>query len=259
LSPSLKTAHEIGINDPEECLVWMAHTLICYLFIVVAHVPDYSHYLFKTQPDARGVYRWHKYVLQILQMRYPQPGKHWVLKTPAHMQYLETLIETYPDCIIVWNHRQLNQTLPSTCSLMTHFQTVTSKYVDYKTIGEIVGEAGPIWLNSAVEAHKKYPNNFHDLQFEDLVKDPIGAMKAIYTRYDMKWDGEVQRALETKFKQMPRHKHGEHKYSMEMFGLNNEQISGNCQEYVDTYTRKKGVVSPSKAAAAQDATLVEDS
>jgi hypothetical protein len=273
LSPSLKTAHEIGINDPEECLAWLSHTLICYLFCVVVNVPDYGRYLFEDKPNVRGAYRYHKYVLQILQMRYPEPAnKHWVLKTPAHLQFIEELLEIYPDAIIVWNHRRLDQTLPSTCSLITHFQICTSKFVDYKSIGELVTTGAPVWLNNAFQARKKYPDSFYDLYFEDLVKDPIRAMQDIYTRFDLKWDDTVKNAMEARFKAMPRNKHGEHKYSMEEFGLDQDTLNRSCAEYLEGFNKKfkAGVApaspsapSPTKSASSErlssDAADVEDS
>jgi hypothetical protein len=262
LSPSLKHVHEIGIDQPEECLAWMAHTMICYLFVVIAHMPDYFRCLFDSSIDVRGVYRYHHYVLKILQTRYPEPAsKHWVLKTPVHLQHLDHLLKEYPDAIVVWNHRKLNQTIPSSCSLLTHFQAVTSQSVDYHSIGELIGQAAPVWLNNAVAVRKQHGDRIYDLQFDDLVKDPIQAMKNIYDRFDLKWDDSVRGAMEAKFKSMPRNKHGEHKYSMEMFGLDEQVITGRCREYVETFY-PKGVSKPSPVVpskSTEDAVAVEDS
>ena len=51
-----------------------------------------------------ATYRWHSHFLQHMQSGYA--GQRWVLKTPSHLAYLETLLNQYPDASIVWTHRQ---------------------------------------------------------------------------------------------------------------------------------------------------------
>ena len=73
------------------------------------HVPNYTRALYNH--DFRSVYREHRAFLQQLQHRYR--ADRWVLKTPAHMQWLDALFAIYPDALMVQCHRDPAKVLAS--------------------------------------------------------------------------------------------------------------------------------------------------
>jgi len=265
--PTLKTVHEFGIDEPEECVIFMGPTLINYFFVLLTQLPGYFDYMYasSTREQMPGVYRYHKYILQILQTRYPAKDKvgndkHWVLKTPVHLAFIDFLLEMYPDARIVWNHRELTSAISSTASLIKHFQMLTQDKIDRKEIGHWTMKGAQLWLNRAVEIRKKHEKNFYDLDFDELIDDPVAAMKRIYTRFDMKWNDDVENAMKNTYKNMPRNKHGAHKYSMEMFGLTQEKMQEACAPYYEFLkTVKQNRVSASVGSSSSSSVDSSDS
>jgi len=255
LVPDLKKVHDFGIDDPEECIVWMGQTFICYLFVVLVNMPGYWEFLYSQNTDMEGVYRYHKYILQILEHRFPQPrtdgkgNKRWVLKSPAHLPYIDFLLQMYPDAQIVWNHRDVVSAFASSCSLVKHFQMLSHEKVDRKAIGQHVLTSSQVWLNRALEARRKYPDNFYDLRFDDLIKDPVEAVHKVYDRFGYDWTPDVEKALRAKYADMPRNKHGEHKYTLAQYGLTTETLESKLAPYYQFLAQlKEGKVEEGKSS-----------
>jgi len=255
LVPDLKKVHDFGIDDPEECVVWMGQTLISYLFVVLVNMPGYWEFLYSSNTDMEGVYRYHKYVLQILEHRFPQKTpdgknpKRWVLKSPVHLPYIDFLVQMYPDAQIIWNHRDVQSAVASSCSLVKHFQCLSHAKVDRKAIGQHVLSSAEVWLTRALEARRKYPQNFYDLRFDDLIKDPVEAVHKVYERYNYDWTPDVEKAIRAKYADMPRNKHGEHKYTLAQYGITPETLESKLAPYYKFLAQlKEGKVEEGKGS-----------
>ncbi|CAF5032993.1 unnamed protein product, partial [Rotaria sp. Silwood1] len=57
-------------------------------------------------------YEYHKTFLQMLN-DVDTPRSHWLLKSPIHMFFLDTLLRHYPSASFIMTHRRLNEVLPS--------------------------------------------------------------------------------------------------------------------------------------------------
>ena len=46
--------------------------------------------------------------------------KRFLLKSPTHLFHVETLLDTFPDAQLVFTHRRLTETVPSSVSLLAY-------------------------------------------------------------------------------------------------------------------------------------------
>lgn len=239
--PGLKKVHEMSVDHPEECLVFMQPAVINFLHLVFNFLPNFYNYYKKPDLDMIGVYRFHKYVLQILQSRYPEKlegeDKQWVLKTPAHLPFLDALLQIYPDACIVWTHRDLNEAIPSTASLCRHFQMLTQETINRSEIGKHAVDLMALWLNRATETRNnpKYEKNFCDIAYADLVKNPLGTVEKVYSHFGLSFPEQTKAAVKSCKDRMPRAAHGVHKYSLAQFDMTTEDINEACKPYLDKY------------------------
>jgi len=238
--PHLQAVHEFGLNQSEEDMVLMDYTLINFFNNVLFNAPNYAQWLYSEDLDMSGVFRFHQFCLQILQHRYPHnKAKQWVLKAPVHLAYVETIFELYPDALIIWCHRDLNKVIASTASLIQHFRSVFSGRVDKRALGQFCLDTFEFWLKRGESARAKYPDRFCDQNYEDLINDPIGSMKQVYLHFNSPFTPEIETSMNQLLKEKPKGKHGEHKYSLEQFGLTSADVQGRFKGYTAKYLAPK--------------------
>lgn len=234
LVPNLTGMHPLEAELPEECIMGMAISFDSILFELKYHVPSYRKWC--DQNDKSVPYREHKMILQYLQKN--TPTKKWLLKTPAHIANLPYLIETYPDAMIVQTHRDVKKSIPSMASMGYNVRKAFGKKTDKKQIGE---EAVDTWskrLDKGLAYRSNLPektSRFFDLDFADLMKNPMGSIKKIYGYFDLQLTKNTLQRMESFLKNNPRGKRGSHNYSLKEFGLSRDCLDRVFQQYNDRF------------------------
>ncbi|CAF3725699.1 unnamed protein product [Rotaria sp. Silwood1] len=148
------------------------------------------------------IYDYHKTVLQMLHDVDP-PRIHWLLKSPVHTFWLNNLMKYYPQASLIMSHRRLNEVLPSSCRIALALSNVHFKEDDLdsmKTVIEQTSAIIDIWIERIIEFRLQQPppENVFDIQYEDLLKDPIGTVRRIYDRFDfLQWSDEFEKSMHT--------------------------------------------------------------
>ena len=216
LAPAFKAIHLTGAELPQECLPIMSHAFMSDEFETLFDVRSYQEWLEKT--DMRPAYACHKEFLQHLQVRLP--ARRWVLKAPAHMLTIHTLFETYPDARIVQTHREPLDVIASTTSLMLVLRNVFSDHTNPALLGR---ENFRFWgdmLDYFVEARDKYPaGRFFDLDYREIVQDPIGAVRRLYAHFGDELTPAAEANMRDFLAKNPKDKHGAHHYTLAQFGI----------------------------------------
>src|SRR5215510_2269741 len=177
LAPHFQALHPLSATGPEECVFLFQHTFMSVVFEAYGEVPDYITWLL--QQDLTPAYRYYQQQLQVLQWRWP--GDHWVLKSPHHLFFLDVLLTVFPDACVVQTHRAPATALASLCSLMATTRSLYSQCVAAQRLGAQClatwGTALDRMLSVRAAAD---PARFYDLQYEDLLADPMEAVPRIY-------------------------------------------------------------------------------
>ncbi len=222
IAPRLARAHKLNATGPEECLWLIEHTFADFIFELRANIPSYSKWLAEHEADAV----WYRYYRRQLQMLgWKCRGSHWVCKAPRHLPGLSGLLSVFPNARIVQMHRDAESVLPSICSLCEITRSAASDVVDRAAIGthwhQRLLEVGRRSVEVRAAANAK---QFLDVQYDDLVADPIGTVQRIYEYHCYDYSDEFENRMKRWLPDNQRHKHGTHRYSLREYGLDAETV-----------------------------------
>ena len=129
--------------------------------------------------DMVSAYRYHERVLKLLQWRFP--ARPWRLKSPAHMDSIEALVEVYPDARFVMTHRDITQVIPSLVSLFD----ATSELLRTGPLAPDFAANQAAYWERAMRRTLAYrdaghEDRFFDIGFAEMRPDPIPAIERLY-------------------------------------------------------------------------------
>jgi hypothetical protein len=220
-NPELAGLHYSDAASHEECWRLLQQAGTSVAFETQAHVPAYSRWL--QDADWGPAYRRHRRLLQLIGLN--EPGKRWVLKNPSHLIALDTLLEVHPDAVVVVTHRDPVTCVASMCSLAEASTRGTSTTF----VGETIGRTQLDLLGREYDAYRKaradHPDGFVDVDYADLVADPVGTVEGVYAAAGLPWAEEVRSAVAAELAESrsgaraPRHH-----YALEDYGLTEAQV-----------------------------------
>ncbi|MBT8463950.1 MAG: sulfotransferase, partial [Deltaproteobacteria bacterium] len=140
----------------------------------------------------------------------------------------------YPDARIIFTHRDPAKTVPSLASLFYVIRGMASDSIDPIALGrqQMSWWADSLDLATAVrKQHSDKSDQFMDIQFEEVVADPVAALGRAYERFGIPWSSDVEKRMRSFLDRNPRGKHGSHDYEIEDFGLTLDEIRGRFERY----------------------------
>lgn len=231
LNPELRHVHDHGPRLPEECVLALGADLRSWGLSSTVRLDGYSKWL-ATQ-DLGPSYREYRRVLRLLDER---DGRRFVLKAPAHTAELRTLVDTFPGAIVVHLHRDVVETISSGASLFAVFRSTYSDHVDPVDVGCFLTDQTELWFRRAAE-HRADPATagatFVDVEFTDLVADPVSVIADIYAAADLDPPADPSAFVDDYHRSSPRHEHGTHRYTADDFGLDVEAIRARFADISD--------------------------
>lgn len=230
--PGLKAIHLLEADGPEECRHLFLQSFLDHTFDSNATIPSYTKY-FEAQ-DMRPAYERHRDVLKLIGS--PTPERRWVLKYPAHMRELDTLLDVYPDACIVQTHRDPVKVLPSVCSLVTGWRSLYEGSADATAIGAWQLEMYASMIEHAMDVRaRSNPAQFYDFSFRELIADPVAAIERMYAYFGIEASPEGSARMRAWITANPQGKHGGHKYTLELFGLAEGEIRARFARYAERF------------------------
>ncbi len=228
LDPSLKAIHLMSADGPEECRQLLQESFTDDTFECNATIPSYSEWY--AQRDMRPSYARHRDLLRLIGST--DADRRWVLKYPAHMRHLRTVMETYPDACFVQTHRDPARVLPSLCSLITGWRGIYEDGPDPRAIGQWQLDQWSQTMRENLEIRGATDSTrFFDLHFRELVSDPIASIRRMYTHFGSELSAEAEQSMRRWHEDNPQGKHGEHRYEPEVFGLTRQVMAERFELY----------------------------
>lgn len=230
LAPDFFAIHPVEAEAPEEEVILLDHTFLSTVAESVLHVPSFAAWL--EQQDQTPAYRYLAKMLQLLQWQ--ARGDRWILKTPHHLEWLDTLLAVFPDARIVQTHRDPVKTLASFCSMIAHGRGVFSDEVDPHEVGAHWSRKTRRQVDRAMaarDASAAQGGGFLDVSYYDLMADPMAQVQRIYDFIGRPLDERVRGLMLASRQANPQHKHGEHRYRLEDFGLDRDQVEAGFASY----------------------------
>ena len=223
-APQLKTVHALDADSPEECTCLFFNTFVNPAFFLFGDVPGYIAWL---RGRGRELLPWayeeYRTYLQVLQHQGRRAA--WVLKSPVHAFALDALLQVFPDACVVQTHRDMNEVLPSACSLFAIMQGLYSDDVDGRRLGPTVAESLRMHLDSYAEKARELDvSRVLDMSYRSLVTDPAGTVRTIYHHFGLEMGEAMEQGMHRWLVENPANKHGIHRYDLEQFGLTGQDV-----------------------------------
>jgi len=230
--PQIAAIHFEEADSPTECQFLMTPSFCSQVYESQADIPGYREW-FLHKADYLPAFRFHKRYLQMLQAN---TGGRWTLKNPWHPLYLPALKEVYPDAQLVMTHRDPADVLGSIGSLIENVRKIYSDDVDLETIGQQFVETFQIMIERQDAFRAQHGQDaIYDVQYADVMKDPIGQVRGIYDHFGEPFTAEAEAAMHAYMDANPKGKHGKHEYSLERYGLSREGVHKTFGGYIERY------------------------
>jgi hypothetical protein len=217
--PAYQAMHEMGAQIPTECGDITCHAFIGDRLPALHQVPTYAGSI--ADADMRPAYQIHKQILQILQFKVRR--ERWLLKAPAHMNWLPTLFDTYPDARVIQTHRDPLQIMGSTVSLISAILWMRTKTVDPEGVKLAFGPAyyEPQLYNVMRQRDEGIipADQFFDVRFQDMMDAPFETIRGAYDYFGWDYTSEAESRMRAYLEHKPRGKFGKHFYSFDDLGL----------------------------------------
>ena len=233
--PKMKMLYFQTATGATECQDLLGMEFRTSHFDGMAHVPTYTDWVIDC--DMVPAYRYHHRTLKLLQSRCPP--RLWHLKTPVHMLSLDALDAVYPDAVFLWTHRDPAEVLGSVCSLIAYCRSWVSDRDDSSQVGEQQLEIWSEAIRRAMAFRDKVgEERFGDVFFDDLNRDPVGAVERAYSEIGITLGDDGRRAMADWASGHHRGDRGTHEYSLDEFGLGEQAVRDRFSFYLDRFGPK---------------------
>lgn len=238
-APALHAIHPTDALEADEEIVFLADAFLSHVPEASCDVPIYRAWLDRQDftPAYRHLYR----MLQLLQWQKRRRGevaRRWVLKTPAHLGYLDTLFATFPDAHVVQMHRNPLDTIASGASLNTTLWRLYSDAVDPAVVARQWLER-MAWATrrglAARAAMSDAERRFTDVGYRAALTDPLAEVARIGSATDLAPDRAASDAMERWLDAEARKSARPHRYSIADFGLAEATVRDAFGDYLERF------------------------
>ncbi|MFK8050021.1 MAG: sulfotransferase [Halioglobus sp.] len=232
MSPQIASVHPLGAHEVEEEVGLIQHGFSSQLFEIQAKIPSFAEWLMiHSQLDA------YEYMVTLLKVvswfRKDPPDKTWVLKTPQHMQDLDSLIHVFPDAKLVCSHRDPVKAVGSACSMTWNSIVRDTDRVSPQAVGRDWLEKTERMLKKTQQVRQEMipQENQYDVLYADIGEDWQKAVAGIYDFLQRDFCDQAKADMQQWVDGNKQHKHGQHKYRLEDFGLSSSQVDDRLSFY----------------------------
>ncbi len=231
LAPDFFAIHPVEAAAPEEDVLLLDYTFSSTVPEATLRVPTYSKWV--EEHDQVPAYRYMRTLLRILLRQ--RPGEFWVLKTPHHLEFMDTLFAVFPGTRVIQTHRDPFSAVTSFCSMVSHGRGVFSDTVDPVEVGTHWSRKIHRMITRAMESRSRLPaDRFLDVSYYDLVANPLNEIERVYRFLGRPLDGRTEEAIHKTLAQNTKDRYGRHKYNLESFGL----TAGTIEELFSAYMKR---------------------
>jgi hypothetical protein len=212
----------MSATRPEQCNLLNDWSFINQAWMASFDIPAYREWFLDA--DYAPAYQAHRRTLQHLQWR--NPGR-WVLKYPKHLLSLDALLDTYPDAVLVWTHRDPASVIPSAVSLTAFMREANTPGFDLVRFGRewTVMEELALHRGLATRDRGRIPPERNlDAAYPELMADPVGVVAEICDAAGCPLDEKSRSDVHAWLDENPQRRFGVHRYTAAEFGLDAERL-----------------------------------
>jgi hypothetical protein len=186
ISPTFQSIHPIHTDQPEEDVLLLDVHFMSSSSEAIMHVPGYANWL--AEQDQTEAYVYEQKLLQLLQWQ--RDAKFWVLKSPHHLEYLDTFTEVFPDTKIIWMHRPVKECIPSYLSMLYFSRNMFADNVDQEALKTHWIAKLSSMITAGIKYRKHNPDSIIDVSFTKFMDSEQSVLAEIVSQFDIELQNE---------------------------------------------------------------------
>lgn len=228
--------HPLKATAYDEELTLIEQSFISNMPESMMYVPSYGKWLLEA--DQCLAYGELIDYLKILQWQSPERRQQrWVLKSPHHLTATQTLLEMFPEALIINTHRSITEVMPSW----------------YSMVGSLTeADSGAAGLRQAQAKHWTWRLNqclkdfmavregkqerFLDIDYRSLLSEPQVACEQIFTKAGWPLTLEDKGAFAAHLSQNQRGKRPAHRYQLADYGIDKNELQQTFSYYQTSFS-----------------------
>lgn len=226
-NPTGVAMHFEAGDGPTECVHLLAQEFKSLMLAVLSTTPTYHDWLLFC--DMTAAYEHRKRVMQILQTT--NPGR-WVLKMPSDSMFIRYLFRVFPDAKVIWTHRDPYASVASSLSMRANGRKMLNKDIDAAYMTQRFPLQLAFHAARPLQMSKERPDDIYHLYYDDLIADPLVAMKQVYAWLGDEWTAEAQNGMQGWLDANPQGRFGSHRYALADWGLSKKDLEPYFSDYL---------------------------
>ena len=234
VAPEQRHIHQLGVETAEECWPLFFNAFQVMNYDLTADFRDFGDWMMGR--DMVPAYTYYKRQLQIL--AHHTPTRHFLLKCPEHLWFVDALLKVFPDACVVWTHRDPVASVASYCSLSSLQRRMLYGHIDRPAIGAHIRDRFRIGVERAMTARREIADEsrFFDVDFQQLVTDPIAMVHRIKGHFGIPHADGADATMQAWLDNGRKDKRGQHRYSAEQWGLDQGAIHAEYADYLERFS-----------------------
>jgi len=225
--PLFPRMHEMETDEPHEELTVCALCYRSFFFEGAFQVPGYRQW-YADNSHEKG-YSYLKQTLQILQAETAPGNKmadaRWVLKSPQHVDQLETILKVFPDAKLILTHRDPVRAVLSMITMMLYASRQVYKPVRLREEANAWVDRLEQMLRRSQEQAQRIPSSkiFH-VNFDEFMAAPKRTIQKVCDFAEIELDAASEQAVEKHLQSHTRDRHGKIDYRFEDIGIKEAEL-----------------------------------
>lgn len=231
--PGFLAFHHLGAQVGQECVRIFASEFTSMIFSVQYRLPDYSRWLLYNADHASAL-RFHRIFLQHLQSGV---AGQWLLKSPAHLWQLDTLLAEYPDAQLVQTHRDPLSVISSVSALTNLLRRLASDTTDVAECARQSYEEIAVGVERSMSQRDDRTvaaDQIIDVNFAEFIADPFTTIRTIYDGLGRELKPATEQLMRNYLAQHPGDGGGS-RYSWADTGLDAGEVRERFRDYQDRF------------------------
>ena len=229
-NPGMFATHFEAADGPTECVHLLAQDFRSMMFTALSTTPVYADWILHC--DMSSAFEHRKRAFQILQST--NPGR-WVLKMPSDSVFIPWIFKTFPDARVIWTHRDPYAAFASSFSMRGKSRLLFNKHMDMDYMRCKWPLQLGLHLRRPLELARERPDDIYNLYYDDMMADPIAAMKQVYAWLGDEWTDAAAAGMNQWLADNPQNRFGKHAYSLEEWGFTRKELEPYVADYLKAH------------------------
>jgi len=230
-TPELIRIHHTSPTSLEECWMLFMPSYAVMNADYIFPTPTFGNWL--EERDMTGPYERYRRLLEILALG--SKDRSYVLKSPEHLWFLDSLRRVFPSARVIWTHRDPAAAVASYAAQMSLPNRQHRGVTDPKQMGERVLSRFESGIARAEKAIADFPKGtLAHVRYEDLTEDPVGTIERAFRELGLNVTAEHKSAMQ-EFLAGPQVDRHQNHYVPETFGLTDVAIRERFSGYMSRF------------------------